>query len=45
MEEQRELTEAMASIRLHVGYSDPLEEWKKRNKQAAFVRNFLLDYG
>jgi len=36
--EQRELTEAMASIRLHANYQDPLEEWKKQSQKEAFVR-------
>jgi len=37
--EQRELTEAMASIQLHAMYQDPLEEWRKQNQKEAFVCN------
>lgn len=44
--EQRELTEAMASIKLHSKYQDPLKEWEKLSKQASFVsQNFLVVYG
>ncbi|CCA68347.1 hypothetical protein PIIN_02213 [Serendipita indica DSM 11827] len=34
--EQRELTEAMASVKLHTEYQDPLEAWIKQNQQEAF---------
>ncbi|KAG8809198.1 hypothetical protein FRC19_005381 [Serendipita sp. 401] len=34
--EQRELTEAMASIKLHSTHSDPLTEWVKQNQKEAF---------
>jgi len=35
--EEKELSSAIASIRLHANYQDPLEEWQRQVKIEAFV--------
>ena len=36
-QEEKELSSAIASIRLHANYQDPLEEWQRQVKMEAFV--------
>lgn len=43
-EEQKELDETIASIRLRTRHQDPYEEWEKQTRKEAFVRDEILHH-